>query len=199
MGAYFDPSFQMIQHVNNIIKSCYYQILTLSKFRKYLTIESSKKLIHAFVSSCLDNLNSLLIKLPDTQLKRLQLIQNHAARLVMRQKKSSHVTSLLIELHWLPIECRIQYKLLLLVYKCLHNTAPACLPSSSHMSQPVLYALLLSSSWSSPRPRKSMEKEPLQLLYHTFGMNCRSESMNAQQLILLKVPSRLTFFVQDTI
>ena len=135
--AYFDPSFQMIQHVNNIIKSCYYQIRTLSKIRKYLTIESSKKLIHAFVSSRLDNLNSLLIKLPDTQLRRLQLIQNHAARLVMRQKKSSHVTPLLIKLHWLPIERRIQYKLLLLVYKCLHNTAPAYLSALLQPYEPA--------------------------------------------------------------
>ena len=143
IGAYFDPSFQMKQHVNNIIKSCYYQIRSLSKIRKYLTIESSKKLIHAFVSSRLDNLNSLLIELPDTQLRRLQVIQNHAARLVMQQKKSCHVTPLLIELHWLPIERRIQYKLLLLVYKCLHNTAPAYL---SALLQPYESARALRSA-----------------------------------------------------
>ena len=127
IGAYFDSSLDMKQHVNNIIKSCYHQIRSLSKIRKYLTIDSSKKLVHAFVSSRLDNLNSLLIELPDTQLKRLQTIQNHAARLILQQKKSCHITPLLMELHWLPIKCRIEYKLLLLIYKCLHDKAPSYL------------------------------------------------------------------------
>ena len=127
IGAYFDSSLNMKQHVNNIIKSCYHQIRSLSKIRKYLTVESSKKLVHAFVSSRLDSLNSLLIELPDIQLKRLQTIQNYAARLILQQKKSCHITPLLMELHWLPIKCRIEYKLLLLIYKCLHDKAPSYL------------------------------------------------------------------------
>ena len=28
------------------------------------------------------------------------------------------------ELHWLPIKCRINYKLLMLTFKCLHQLAP---------------------------------------------------------------------------
>ena len=45
--------------------------------------------------------------------------------LSLRQKKSCHITPLLFELHWLPIEYRTQYKLLLMVFKCIKGKAPS--------------------------------------------------------------------------
>ena len=131
-----DSSLNMKAHVNNIIRSCYCQIRSLSKIRKYLTVESSKKLTHAFVTSRLDMLNSLLVNLPDTLIKKLQLIQNNAARLVTGQRRSCHVTPILMELHWLPVEYRIQYKMLLLVFKCLSGKAPSYLSSLLHHYTP---------------------------------------------------------------
>jgi len=49
----------------------------------------------SFVSSKIDNQNSLLVGLPDIVIKKLQLVQNNAARLVLRKKKTDHVTPLL--------------------------------------------------------------------------------------------------------
>ena len=87
------------------------------------------KLIHAFAPSRLDSLNSLLVELPDYVLDKLQLVQNYAARSVAREKKSNHVTPLLKQLHWLPIEYGIKYKIILIVYKCLHEMGPVYLSS----------------------------------------------------------------------
>ena len=119
----------MKSSVNNITKSAYTQVRNLSKLRKYLSEESCKTLSHAFVSSRLDNLNSLLYNIPKSLTKKLQKIQNHAARVVKKEHKNSHITPILFDLHWLPIEFRSQYKILLLVYKCLHGKGPAYLAS----------------------------------------------------------------------
>ena len=129
IGAQLDSALNMNSHVNSIIRASYYQLRHLAKIRQYLTIASAQKLVHAFITSRLDNFNSLLYKLPNHQITCLQLVQNHAARLILRQKKSCHITPLLKQLHWLPVELRIQYKLLLLVWKCLHQTAPSYLSS----------------------------------------------------------------------
>ena len=51
---------------------------------------------------------------------KLQLIQNHAARIVKKAPKRSSATDLLINLHWLPIKQRVTYKIALTVFKCLH-------------------------------------------------------------------------------
>ena len=53
-----------------------------------------------------------------------QRLQNTAARLIKGAKKNDHIIPILEELHWLPIRYRIQFKILLLVYKCLHGLAP---------------------------------------------------------------------------
>ena len=66
----------------------------------------------------------LLYGLPKFQLDKLQRIQNSAARLVSLSKKCVHITPIIQELHWLPVEQRIQYKLLLLTFKALTGQAP---------------------------------------------------------------------------
>ena len=129
IGVMLDSALTMRPHVNKIVKSCYYQIRSLSKIRKYLTEDSAKSLTHAFVTSRLDGMNSLLYKVPDCLTHKLQLIQHNAARLILKKKKSCHITPLLIDLHWLPVKFRIEYKILLLVYKCLHGEGPLYLAS----------------------------------------------------------------------
>ena len=69
-------------------------------------------------------------------LRKLQSIQNAAARLVTGAQRFDHITPVLRNLHWLPIRNRITYKVAMLVYKCLHGLAPSylaefCRPVSS--------------------------------------------------------------------
>ena len=63
--------------------------------------------------------------LPKYLLARLQAVQNAAARVVTLTPKFDHITLILINLHWLPVEFRITFKVLLLVYKALHGLAPS--------------------------------------------------------------------------
>ena len=62
--------------------------------------------------------------LPQNQLQKLQRIQNSAARIITRTKTRHHITPVLMDLHWLPIVQRIKFKIALLVFKCIHDTAP---------------------------------------------------------------------------
>ena len=99
--------------------------MALHVIRKYLSVENAKTLIHAFVTCRLDNCNSLLYGLPGYLIHRLQLVQNCAARVVMRRSKYEHIKPILLELHWLPVSQRILFKILLLTYKALNGLAPA--------------------------------------------------------------------------
>ena len=84
-------------------------------------------MIHAFISTRLDSNNGLLYGIPKTQIKRLQRIQNSAVRIVTRCNKCEHITPFLKQLHWLPIQQRIKFKILTITYKCLHGLAPGYL------------------------------------------------------------------------
>ncbi len=64
------------------------------------------------------------VSLPKKTIRQLQLIQNAAARILTRTRKSEHITPVLRSLHWLPVTFRIDFKVLLLVYKSLNGLGP---------------------------------------------------------------------------
>ena len=57
-------------------------------------------------------------------IQRLQYALNSAARLISMSRKADHITPLLIELHWLPVEQHINFKILLFTYKIVNGLAP---------------------------------------------------------------------------
>ena len=59
-----------------------------------------------------------------------------AARIVVQQPKFSHVTPILEQLHWLPVHARVQYKVLLLLFKSVNNIAPTYLTELFHSYTP---------------------------------------------------------------
>ena len=95
-----------------------------AKFAIFLDKTTTERLIHAFVMCHLDSCNSLLFGLPSYQIQRLQLIQNSAARLVTQTKKHESISPVLRNLHWLPIQSRIQFKVISLTYQCFYHFAP---------------------------------------------------------------------------
>ena len=84
-----------------------------------------KTLVHSFVTSRLDCNNSLLYGVPQRNLQKLQMLQNAAARLVTRAPRRCHTSQILQDLHWLTVENRIKFKLLLLTYKALNDSSPS--------------------------------------------------------------------------
>ena len=89
------------------------------QLRPLINQQTANSIAVSMVHSRLDYCNSLLHGLPECQLKRLQHVQNVAARIVTRSGRLNHTTPLLKQLHWLPVELRIQHKLLSLVYSCV--------------------------------------------------------------------------------
>ena len=124
LGVIFDEDLSMTTHVNSVYKSIIFQLSKISHIRKYISVEVAKTLVTSLILSRLDYCNSLFCNMSNENIEKMQLLQNHAARLIFRVKKKDHVTPLLFKLHWLPIKFRIDYKIALLCYKCLNNAAP---------------------------------------------------------------------------
>ncbi len=102
-----------------------FKSLIISRLKSTLSFQDLDKVIHAFITSRLDYCNSLYLGLPKSLLARLQMVQNAAARLLTGAKKHDHITPILASLHWLPVSFRIQFKILLIVFKALNGQAPS--------------------------------------------------------------------------
>ena len=143
---WFDSTLSMNSHINKTCSLAFYYLYNIRKIRKYLSREATEKLIHAFVSSRIDYCNSLLFGLPTYQIHKIQRVQNAAARLIYNVSKCCRKTPLLYNLHWLPVTFRIEFQILLLVYKAIKGFAPGFLTELINIKKEGTYRLL--SNWN---------------------------------------------------
>ena len=124
LGVIFDDKFTFENFVSQKCRSASFGLYKIGKIRNFLDRTTTERLIHAFVMCHFDFCNSLLFGLPSQQIQRLQLIQNSAARLLTRTRKHVSISPVLMNLHWLPIQSRIHYKILLFAYQCFYQFGP---------------------------------------------------------------------------
>ena len=82
LGVIFDSTMTLKPHISNIVRVSSFQIRNIGQISKYLNQSAAEQIIHAFVTSRLDNGNALFYGLPQNQISGLQHIQNTAARVV---------------------------------------------------------------------------------------------------------------------
>ena len=124
LGVELDDKLTLKSHVRNVAKSCFFKLHNMRKIRKCITEDAAKIMVHSMITLRLDYCNAILYGLPNCDLDRLYSVQKLAARLITGIRKYDHITPVLERLHWLPVEKRIEYKIPLLVFKCLQGTAP---------------------------------------------------------------------------
>jgi len=86
--------------------------------------KAAVRLVYYLLISRIDYANCLLYDLPQCLISKLQRVRNAAARLVVRCHRCEHITPVLMKLHWLPVKQRVQYSILLLVFRAQHWLTP---------------------------------------------------------------------------
>ena len=124
LGVTIDKNLSLSFFISSLCKNSYIQLRKIASIRHCLTTEVTKTLVTSLVLLWLDYCNAVLAETSKKFQSRLQVVQNNAARLILKKKKSTSATLLLKELHWLPIAQRIDYKCALHCFKCIHGVAP---------------------------------------------------------------------------
>ena len=127
LGVVLDSGLSMSAHVSAVCRSAYCQLRQLRPVVRSLPVDIRTTLIQAFISSRLDYCNALLYGVTDDQLRRLQAVQNAAARLTTGTRRRDHITPVLRQLHWLPVRQRVEFKLAVFMFKAINGLAPAYL------------------------------------------------------------------------
>jgi hypothetical protein len=135
LGVVLSEDLSMDRQISAVVKASNFHLYRIGKIRGFLSTAAAKTLVHSLVISHLDYANSLLAGLPMTKLKPLQSIQNSAARLIF-QERSLSTDEAKFRLHWLPVQQRVNFKVLLFVFDCLQGSAPEYLQKTIRIHVP---------------------------------------------------------------
>ena len=124
LGLIFDSTCCLDVYIANLCRSVNFNLYSVGKIKKYIDGPTAEKMTNSTVTSRLDYCNSLLYGTKQSHIDRPQCCQNNADRVISKRRKFDHISPVLRELHWLPVEHRISYKILLLTYKALNGHAP---------------------------------------------------------------------------
>ena len=136
LGAFFDANMTMNRHVSEVCRSAFFHIRQIGRIRNFLTRDACSDTVRSAILSRLDYANALFGGLRQTDLDRLQRVQNCAARVISRTKIRERITPILCDLHWLPVPSRIQFKLCVCMYKVIHGAAPDYICSELTLYRP---------------------------------------------------------------
>uniref|UniRef100_A0A8D2KSV3 Reverse transcriptase domain-containing protein n=1 Tax=Varanus komodoensis TaxID=61221 RepID=A0A8D2KSV3_VARKO len=134
LGVLLDPELSLEAQVTAVARSAFLQLI--NQLRPYLEYDCLATVTHALVTSHLDFCNTLYVGLPLKTVRTLQLVQNRAARLLTGTGRYVHMTPVLRQLHWLPIEARAQFKVLIMTYKALNGLGPGYLNERLRLYMP---------------------------------------------------------------
>ena len=143
LGCILDSKLNMSQQVSrvrsSVCKSANYYLHCIRKIRNFISMDVCKLRVHTLVMVRLDYCNALLCGAREDVIRQLERLQRQTAKVVCKKYKNDHnnVTELMWGLHWLPIRSRIQYKILLLVYKAFTNGSPTYLADMMTSCNPV--------------------------------------------------------------
>ena len=124
LGVVFDSALNFKSHVGSLVRNCNFHIRNLYSVRRFMHRENIVSLVHSLILSKVDYCNSLFVGLPNVTLKKIQSVMNRAARLITLLPPRVSITPSLIDLHWLPIKARIEYKICLITFKALKFHQP---------------------------------------------------------------------------
>jgi len=151
LGIYVDHDLSTRTQVTKTVSPCFVTLRQLRQFRYSVPVATLQALVIALVHSRLDYGNAVLVGIPAYLQRRLQSVLNVAAWLLPLA-----ITDALISLHWLQVPELGKYKVAVLTYKALHNTARLSRVTLGHssvlLSYPVgaHFALLSLTAWRCP-------------------------------------------------
>ena len=130
----------METQVESVVRSAHLHLQQIAQLHLYLDTGVLTTLVHALIVSRIDYCNTIYMGLPLRLMRKLQMVQNMAARLLTGMKRFHPISPTLATLHWLLIRFHIDFKVLTITYKALNGLGPRYLaerllpPSSTHIT-----------------------------------------------------------------
>ena len=129
LGVTFDCNLNFNEHIIKVTAQCMSALGQINRVKHAFSKELLIIIINSLVFSKLYYCSSVWPTTSKRNVKKLQLVQNFAARIIRGAGKYDHVTPILKELRWILVEKQLYYRDAVLAFKCMNGLAPEYLCS----------------------------------------------------------------------
>ena len=124
LDVYIDQTLNNNEHISKLVSSCVHKLVQMNRIKHLLDRKTLLLMINAFVFSKLFYCSTVWENTSKSNIKKLQLVQNFAGKIVLGLKKFDHISQGLKSLGWLSIEDKLRLNTAVIVHKCLHHRLP---------------------------------------------------------------------------
>ena len=129
LGVTLDSHLTYDCHISNVVSSCVAKLCQINRVKNSFDGKTLEQLISSLVFSKMLYCSTVWSNTSTTNIKKLQLVQNFACKIVTKTRKFDHVTPLLHELNWLSVDQLLFFRATVMTYKCMNHLAPSYLSS----------------------------------------------------------------------
>ena len=124
LGVTLDRHLNYDKHVSLLVSSCMNKLCQINSAKNSFDTKTLSEVISSLVISKMVYCSSVWSNTSASNVKKVQSIQNFACKIITKSRKYDHVTPLLRELNWLPVDKLLYFRDASLTYKCVNNLAP---------------------------------------------------------------------------
>jgi hypothetical protein len=124
LGVTFDKNLTFNDHVVNTVSACMSALGQINRVKHVFKKDLLVTIINTLVFSKLYYCSSVWSGTTDTNIKKLQKVQNFAARIISDTRKYDHITPVLKSLKWTPVKINLYFRDAVMAFKCMTGMAP---------------------------------------------------------------------------
>jgi len=137
LGVELDSRCNFDKHTNALICKVNKSIGVLKRCSPYLPIEARKTLYNTLVLPHIDYCSTVWGCTSQTNVMRVQRLQNRAMRSILKEGPRTHIEDMLHQLGWLSVKQRLVHNKLVLMWRIVHGAAPSYLTENLRLSRDV--------------------------------------------------------------
>ena len=159
VGVSIDNNLLWNDHIDKLCKTLSSKIALLSRIKKYLPTETRNLYYKHYILPTMDYCSNVWGNGAKSELDRIYKLQKRAARIILDASIDHPSKALFTELKWFTIYERIDFHKAVLLYKCLHGTAPEYLQDLFRpFSTQYQLRSILNRNLQAPKPRTEQFK-----------------------------------------
>ena len=124
LGLHIDCYLTFNEHINKSASDCMFKLTRINRIKHFSDQSTLMYLINAFVFCKLFYRSTVWSNNSKENVRKLQLVQNYAYRIITGLKKYDHTSEALRSLKWLDVKEKLLFNDLVMVYRCMNDLTP---------------------------------------------------------------------------